>query len=166
MNHHVTPQLFEQIITIYAPVEQVWTLLTDIESMKTWMGEPEMMLEIETDWMIGAPIIVRGFHHVPFINIGTVLKFTPPAGLAYTHLSSLSHLPDEPGSYTTLEFILAPAGCTTNLQLRASGFPTSSIFKHLKLYWSGALEIFKQHVERRLKALPVRMSSSRNVTRI
>jgi len=39
----------------------------------------------------------------------------------------------------------------TSLKLRGSGFPTASIFKHLKFYWGGTLEILKQHVERRRK---------------
>lgn len=141
------PHSFEQSVIIHASAEDVWAHLADIERMKAWMGEPEMALEIETNWIIGSPIVVRGFHHVAFENAGIVLEFKPPARLAYTHLSSLSKLPDEPASHVTFEFLLTSAGSATWLKLTASDFPTVSIFKHLQFYWGTTLEILKRHVE-------------------
>lgn len=152
MNHHSTPTSFEHSTTINAPIARVWDSLTDIEQMKAWMGEPEMALEIDTDWVIGSPIVVRGFLHAPFKCTGMVLAFEPTTCLAYTQLSSLSRLPDKPSSYTTLEFRMALVDDATSLKLRASGFPTASIFKHLEFYWGGTLEVLKRHVERRRAA--------------
>jgi hypothetical protein len=149
MNRHSVPLSFEHSIIINAPIEHVWDSLTDIEQMKAWMGEPEMALEINTDWVVGSPIVVRGVHHASFKNIGMVLAFEPSTCHAYTHLSSLSRLPDEPSSYTTLEFRIAMANDATFLELKASDFPTTSIFKHLEFYWGGTLEILKRHIERR-----------------
>lgn len=149
MNHYSAPTSFEHSIIINAPIEHVWDALTDVEQMKAWMGEPEMALQIDVDWVIGSPIVVRGVHHASFKNTGMVLAFEPETCLAYTHLSSLSRLPDKPSSYTTLEFRTATANDATSLKLRASGFPTASIFKHLEFYWRGTLEILKRHVERR-----------------
>lgn len=142
-------QSFEQTILINAPANAVWDSLTQRQLMKEWMGEPEMSLEVETDWVVGGPIIVRGFHHVPFENTGTVLESEPTTRLAYTHLSSLSRLPDVPENHTTLEFALKPIGDTVSLTFVATGFPSDAIFKHLQFYWSETLEILKQHVERR-----------------
>ena len=142
-------QSFERTIVINAPAHALWDSLTRRQLMKEWMGEPEMSLEIETDWTVGGSIIVRGFHHRPFQNTGTVLIFEPTARLAYTHLSSLSRLPDVPENRTTLEFALEPIGDTVSLTFQAAGFPSHAIFKHLQFYWSGTLEILKQHVERR-----------------
>lgn len=144
------PQSFEQTVIINAPASFVWDSLTQVEQMKDWMGEPEMEVGIETDWAVGGRIIVRGVHHVPFENTGTVLEFNPMTRLAYTHLSSLSRLPDEPKSYTTLEFYLVSTSDATSLTLVAIGCPTESIFQHLQFYWGGTLEILKQVVERRL----------------
>ncbi|WP_426701378.1 SRPBCC family protein [Rhodanobacter sp. Col0626] len=149
MNHHSIPTSFEHSTTINAPVECVWDSLTDIEQMKAWMGDPDMALKIDADWVIGSPMVVKGVHYAPFKNTGTVLAFEPTTCLAYTHLSSLSRLPDQPSSYTTLEFRMALVDDATSLKLRASGFPTASIFKHLEFYWGGTLEILKRHVERR-----------------
>ena len=143
-------QPFEHTIVINAPADAVWDSLTRRQLMKEWMGEPEMSLEIETDWTVGGSIIVRGFHHRPFEHTGTVLIFEPTARLAYTHLSSLSRLADVPENHTTLEFALKHIGDTVSLTFMAPGFPSDAIFKHLQFYWSGTLEILKQHVERRL----------------
>jgi uncharacterized protein YndB with AHSA1/START domain len=149
MNHPSIPTSFEHITTINASIERVWDALIDIEQMKAWMGEPEMALEIDADWTVGSSIVVRGIHHVSFKNTGTVLAFEPTTRLAYTHSSSLSRLPDEPSSYTTLEFSMVLVDDATSLKLRATGFPTASIFKHLEFYWGGTLEVLKRHVERR-----------------
>ena len=97
-------QSFEQSILISAPASAVWESMTEARLMQEWMGDPEMAVRVETDWTVGGAVVVRGFHHVPFENTGTVLAFEPGKQLAYTHLSSLSRLPDEPASYTTLAF--------------------------------------------------------------
>lgn len=112
------------------------------------MGEPEMEIGIETDWKVGSPIVVSGFHHLHFRNVGVILEFKPIERLSYTHLSSLSQLPDEAGNFTTLAFSLASQGEATSLTLLVTGFPTVSIFKHLQFYWVGTLGILKQFTER------------------
>lgn len=150
MDQDPIPKRFEKTVHVAAPAEQVWACLTELELMKAWMGEPEMALAIETSWIVGTPIVTRGVHHAPFCVVGRVLEFNPTSRLVYTHLSSLSRLPDEPASYTTLDFRLEPTGDTTCLRLVVSGFPTDSIFRHLHLYWGGTLEILKEMVERRL----------------
>lgn len=140
-------QRFEQTVVINASTWVVWESLIRTERMKEWMGEPEMGIEVETDWEVGGPIVVRGFHHARFENTGVVLQFEAPKRLSYTHLSSLSRLPDEPENYTTLEFSLDPVGDLTSLTLVVTGFPTVTISKHLQFYWRGTLGTLKQHAE-------------------
>lgn len=146
------PPSFAHSVVIDAPVARVWRFLTDIGCMKAWMGEPEMALDVATDWVVGTPIVVRGVHHVPFENTGSVLAFDPPTRLAYSHRSSLSRLPEVPASYVTLDFLLQDAGGATTLTLTASGFPTASIYRHLQFYWGSTLEILKRQVERGMGA--------------
>lgn len=141
-------QSFELNTLIKAPRPLVWDSLIDTGKMKLWMGEPEMEIGIETDWQVGSAMVVSGLHHLPFRNIGVVLECKPMERLSYTHLSSLSQLPDEPENFTTLTFSLAPQGDATLLTLMAAGFPTVSIFKHLQFYWAGTLGILKQFAER------------------
>jgi len=141
-------QSFELNTHIKAPTPLVWDSLVDTGKMKLWMGEPEMEVGIETDWKVGGPMVVSGLHHLPFRNTGVVLEFKPMERLSYTHLSSLSRLPDEPQNFTTLTFSLAPQADATLLTLMATGFPTVSIFKHLQFYWTGTLGVLKQFAER------------------
>lgn len=133
---------------IDAPVTRVWDSLTNPLLMKQWMGEPEMELEVLTDWTVGGPIVTTGFHHARFENKGTVLRFEPHSVVQYSHLSSVSRLPDEPGNYTQIEFRLAPSGtASTRLSVRLTNFPTDSIFKHLQFYWNTTIHVIKRLVE-------------------
>jgi uncharacterized protein YndB with AHSA1/START domain len=136
-------------VTIGAPPAAVWEALTTPELMKQWMGEPEMDVAVETDWVVGGPIRVTGFHHARFENRGTVLRFEPNQELRYSHLDSVSRLPDVPENYSVIDFRLTPVEGGTSLTVTLSGFPTESILKHLEFYWRGTIGVFKKFVERR-----------------
>src|SRR5690349_7040417 len=85
---------FTKTIHISAPVSKVWEALTNPELMKRWMSETE--INIHTDWKVGTPMVIRGrLHGINFENRGTVLQFDPGKILQYSHLSSVSRLPDE-----------------------------------------------------------------------
>ena len=142
------PPHVDRMVTIDATPTAVWRALTAPTLMRQWMGEPEMQLEIDTDWMVGGPIVVRGFHHVRFENRGTVRTFEPERVLEYTQLSSLSRLPDVPESHCVIGFALAPHRGGTSLTLTLRDFPTHTIYKHLDFYWRTTLEVLKQFVER------------------
>lgn len=147
------PHSFQESIAIDAPAAVVWESLTDPAHMRAWMGEPAMKLEVLTDWIVGSPFIVRGFHYGRFENRGTVLAFEPSRRLSYTHLSSLSKLPDESQNYTIFDFRLAQEEERTLLQLELSQFPTETIFKHLAFYWPATLDVLKRYVEHRTSSL-------------
>jgi len=119
--------------------------------MKRRMAEPEMQLDVATDWTVGSPIVISGHHHVRFGNRGTVLRFVPESCLEYTHLSSVSPLPDKPENYTTIGFRLSPANPhSTTLHLTVSGFPRESIFRHFDFYWRMTLPILRRFIENTL----------------
>lgn len=141
------PEYFSETITLDAPVSLVWKHLVDPRSMSAWLGGSEYAVEVETTWEAGTAVVIRGVHHLPFESKGVVLVFEPCAALSFTQLSSLSRLPDQPASYTTLSFVLDAAGNQTILRFKASGFPTMVIYKHLQFYWRVTLDVFKAHVE-------------------
>ncbi len=122
----------------------VWKLLTEPEQMKRWMGEREMEIEIQSDWEVNSSINISGFHHEKFENKGTILKFEPHKIFQYSHLSSISKLPDTPENYSLIEFILTPVENQTLLTLTIINFPTETIFKHMDFYWKTTLEIIKK----------------------
>lgn len=141
-------QKIEDTIVINASSNTVWDTLTNTELMKQWMGDPEIQLEITTDWKVGNPIVIKGFHHIKFENKGTVLYFEPNKSLKYDYLSSISRLPDQPESYTVIEFTLSPLENQTALTLTLNNFTTESIFKHVSFYWRTTIHLMKNFAER------------------
>ena len=142
------PRHFDKHVVIDAPPSLVWDALTKPALLTQWMGEPAMAVEVKTDWTVGSPITVRGFHHAWFENRGTVLEYSAPRTLRYSQLDSLSRLPDEPENFSVLQFTLVASEGGTSLTLSVSGFPTQTIFKHLDFYWRGTLGVLKNFVER------------------
>ena len=139
-------QILSKTIKIDAPTSKVWDALTNPEIMKKWMSETE--IDIVTDWKVGNSIIIRGdLHRIKFENKGMILQLEREKVLKYSHLSSLSRLPDETRNYSIMEFLLAPMGNQTELTLTLSNFPTDSIYKHLAFYWNVTLEILKKMIE-------------------
>ena len=114
------------------------------------MGEPEMKVEVLTDWKINSPIFIRGFHHVQFENKGIVLQYEKGKMLSYSHLSSVSRLPNKPENYSILEFILTPVDKNTQLTLNITNFPTEIIRKHLEFYWRTTIITIKKSVEKQV----------------
>lgn len=137
----------EKTTAIQASPDAVWKALTEPDLMKQWMGEPEMQIDIQTDWKVGSPVVVSGIHHGKFVNTGKVLENELHRKLVYTHLSSVSRLPDVPESYTIWTFTLEPRKDDTILTFSAVNFPTKSIYKHLEFYWGTTLMIIKKLVE-------------------
>lgn len=134
-------------IVICAPRAAVWEALTRPQQMKQWMGEPEMRIDVETDWTVGSPIRISGFLHANFENRGVVLQFEPMEVIRYSYLSSLSRLPDEPRNHSVIELLLDSVGDHTSLTVIATGFPTATIFKHIDFYWRGTMTVLKRFVE-------------------
>ena len=123
------------------------------------MSETE--INVITEWKVGNPIIIRGsLHRIKFENRGTVLQLEPEKILQYSHLSSLSRLPDKPENYSIIEFRLVPVKNQTTLTLTVNNFPTETIYKHLAFYWSVTLEILKWMSENNLQAAPEQRRSS------
>jgi len=131
--------ILEKKILINAPAGEVWKLLTDTTLMKTWMGSGEMGIEITTNWEVGTPIVIKGFHHVEFENKGIVLEYVPESIISYNFLSSLSRLPDEEKNHSVLRFVLMSEGDHTTMLLTISNFPTEAIYHHLNFYWNVTL---------------------------
>lgn len=141
-------QRIDKTIIIKASPSAVWDTLTNPSMIKQWMAEPEMGTEIITDWKVGNPIVIKGFHHIKFENKGTVLQFEPNKVLQYNYLSSLSGLPDKLENYSTVEFTLEHVENKTLLTLTLANFPTETIFKHIDFYWRTTIEIVKKLIEK------------------
>lgn len=142
-------KIIEKQIVINSLPSVVWEYLTNADLMKKWMGEPEMNIEVQTDWVVSNPIIIKGFHHVSFENTGRVLQFVNQQIIQYSHLSSVSKLSDTIENHTIFTFLLTPSVQETLLTLKMENFPTETIFKHLDFYWQGTLTLLKDFIEKR-----------------
>ena len=139
-------QQLVKTVSIAMPVARVWEALTVPALMQQWMAETE--IEVLTDWEVGGPFAIRGpWYKTHFENRGVVVVFEPMKRLSYTHLSSLSRLPDVPDSYTTFDFVLVPNGEGTDLTLTLSGFAAETIYRHLNFYWMVTLHVLKRYLE-------------------
>ncbi len=108
----------------------------------------ETKIEIITDWKVGHPFIIQGdWNKTGFKNTGTLLQFEPEKIFQYSHLSSLSRLPDTFENHTIIGFHLSPIENQTSLTLTVSNFPTETIYKHFAFYWTVAIELLKKFVE-------------------
>ena len=142
-----SPKIMNKTVQINATTSKVWQMLTTPELMKKWMMS-DIDIEIITDWKVRSPIeIRRTMNGKDFENKGTVLQFEPERALQYSHLSSLSRLPDRPENYAVVAFRLNPPGDQTTLTLTLSNFATESIYKHVAFYWNVTLEVLKQMIE-------------------
>jgi uncharacterized protein YndB with AHSA1/START domain len=145
-----TPQTIRKSIRLNAPVNSVWDALTQPGQMKSWMSDSK--IEIVTTWKVGSPIIINAdavSYKTAFTNTGIVLQFVKGQVLEYSHLSSLSRLPDQAENYTLIRFTLQPEEDHTLLELDLSNFPTGSHYKHIDFYWAVTLEVLKRFVGRK-----------------
>jgi uncharacterized protein YndB with AHSA1/START domain len=137
-------------IRIDASVIAVWEALTQPELMKSWMADSE--IEIVTTWDVSTPIVINVQEVSPktsFKNSGLVLQFVKEHVLEYSHLSSLSQLPDQDENYTIITFTSQQEENQTLLKVNLSNFPTESIYKHIDFYWTITLDVLKWFVEGR-----------------
>lgn len=142
----IVPDTFSKTVRVHAPVKEVWEALTNSSQVRIWMMDGE--IGIHTDWKAGSPFIIKGTEHwVYFENKGVILRSEPERVLAYSHLSSLSRLPDTPENYTITEFRLTRMEEGTELMLCLSNFPTESIYRHLFFYWNTTLLLLKNFIE-------------------
>ena len=150
MTEKETPasKVFNKEVIINAGPAEVWDAISRPELMTQWMSETE--IQVITDWKIGNPVIIKGdWYKTGFENGGVVLEYEQERKLRYSHLSSLSRLPNKPENYCVIGFELTPVDGRTTLKLEVSNFPTEVIYKHMAFYWNVALELLKKFVERR-----------------
>jgi uncharacterized protein YndB with AHSA1/START domain len=141
-------QQIEKSILIHASPQVVWKYLTTPDLMSQWMGEPELNIKVITDWKVGGPILIKGFHHVKFENKGFVMHFDPYRLIRYSHLSSISGLPGSIDDHSLITFLMEPKREQTLLKLHIEHFVTDTIYRHLAFYWEGTLEILKKMIEK------------------
>ena len=114
----MAPDQIERETTIAAPVERVWSLLTEAEHIGAWFGDAGA----EIDLRPGGAVVLRWAEHGTVH--GEVVTVEPPRRFAYRWAASTTQGDAElvPGNSTLVEFTLDSDGDSTRLRVVESGF--------------------------------------------
>ena len=114
----MAPDQIERETTIAAPVERVWSLLTQAEHIGAWFGDAGA----EIDLRPGGALVLRWAEHGTVH--GEVVAVEPHSRFAYRWAASTAQGDAElvDGNSTLVEFTLAPERDGTRLRVVESGF--------------------------------------------
>jgi uncharacterized protein YndB with AHSA1/START domain len=112
------PDQIERETVIEAPVERVWTLITDAEHLGRWFGDAGA----EIDLRPGGEMVLRWNEHGT--SRGRVVAVEPHTRFSYRWAPFKDPGGDEPveGNSTLVEFTLQPEQDATRLRVVESGF--------------------------------------------
>ena len=113
----MTPDRIERETVIAAPVERVWSVLTEAEHLAAWFGETGA----EIDLRPGGALLLH-WRTMPTAR-GRIEVVDPPRRFAYrwTAHHAAGEEPAE-GNSTRVEFTLTPEGGSTRLRVVETGF--------------------------------------------
>jgi uncharacterized protein YndB with AHSA1/START domain len=132
-------------ITIDAPAERVWSVLTDRDAIKEFMFGTDVV----TDWVVGSPIVWKGvWQGKDYEDKGVILELEPGRRLVHTHFSPLSGQPDSPENYHTLTWTLEGGAGETHLTLSQDNNSSAEEAEHSKGMWDSLVSDVKAIAER------------------
>ena len=132
-------------ITIDAPADRVWKVITDPAAVKEFM----FGADLETDWTEGSPIAWRGeWEGKPYEDKGEILEVDPGRKLVHTHFSPLGGQEDNPENYHTLTWTLEDQGSATTLTLSQDNNANEDAAEHSKGMWDMLVADVKKIAER------------------
>ena len=108
----------ERETTIAAPVERVWSLLTEAEHVGTWFCDAGA----EIDLRPGGEMVMRWAEHG--VGRARIVDLDPPRRFSYRWAPIREHWGEAPGegNSTLVEFTLDAEGDGTRLRVVESGF--------------------------------------------
>ncbi|MCA0296760.1 MAG: SRPBCC domain-containing protein [Actinobacteria bacterium] len=131
-------------VRVAAPVERVWSALTDPAEVRAWMFGTTLV----TDWAPGSPITWSGeYEGRAYADRGEVVEVLEPTTLVVTHFSPLGGLPDVPENYHRLVYHLSGDSKQTLLSLSQDNNADEAEAARSRASWTTALEALKAHLE-------------------
>jgi uncharacterized protein YndB with AHSA1/START domain len=132
-------------ITIDAPADRVWEVITDPAAVKEFM----FGADLDTDWTEGSPISWRGeWEGKPYEDKGEILKVDPGRKLVHTHFSPLGGQEDKPENYHTLTWTIEGQDGATVLTLSQDNNANEDAVEHSKGMWDMLVADVKKIAER------------------
>ncbi len=111
----MVPDRIEREILINAPIEKVWSVLSEAEHMVR--GDPDA--DAEVDLRPGGAIVLRWAEYGTFLF--RIERVEPPTFISFRWARPTDAEP-RPGNSTLVEFTLTPEGSGTRLRVVESGF--------------------------------------------
>lgn len=134
----------ERLITIRAPIERVWEVLTSSDLRRRWF----FGVDTDTDWSPGSPIVHRGeYQDRPYEDKGLILEIEPPRLLVHSHWSPVSGLPDDPRYYQRVSWQLSERDDGTELTLTEVNLPSEEAKTTSEQAWDTALDSLRRVAE-------------------
>ena len=140
----------DQRVTIAAPLERVWTALTDAEQLKSWFSTDGCKVDLR----VGGEI---HFHWAESIGRATILALEPPSRFVWSWVPGMLEDPDlslDQQPQTTVEFVLeATADGQTVVSSRETGFAAMSAADRDRAFsmnvegWGFFFDSLKKHLE-------------------
>lgn len=125
---------------IKADPKTVWTVLTNPEEIKKWLG-----VDTKSDWVPQSDITFTfTWEGNKYQDKGKVIRFDKEKSFAYSYWSGFSGLPDKLENYSKVEFLIEPTKEKTLLKLSHSEFPTETMYKHSDKNWEETLDMIKK----------------------
>jgi uncharacterized protein YndB with AHSA1/START domain len=134
----------ERSVRIEAPIDDVWSAITDPPAIKRWF----LGVDTETNWEVGGSVVHRGtYDGKPYEDRGEIIRFEPPRLLVHTHWSDASGLPDEPGNHQEVTWSLAEHDGATDLSVGERNLPSEEAKATSEQAWAMALGNLKDLLE-------------------
>lgn len=111
----MVPDSIEREITISAPIERVWSIVTEAEHIGRWFGDAGAQIDLRPGGAFRCTWAKHGTVH------GVVERVEPPRFFSYRWARPLG-ADVEPGNSTLVEFTLTAEGSDTRLRVVESGF--------------------------------------------
>ncbi|MGH2562426.1 MAG: SRPBCC family protein, partial [Thermomicrobiales bacterium] len=145
----MVPEQIERETVIAAPVERVWSVLTEAEHIGQWFAHAGA----EVDLRPGGLIVMRWEEHGTYL--ARIEQVEPYRLFSYRGAYPADEEPRN-GNSTLVEFILSPEGDGTRLRVVESGFTSLAVPEEEKRTrieentqgWQGGLTELKSYVER------------------
>lgn len=130
-------KLAQASVRVDTAPEAVWRALTEPELVKEYF----FGTTLETDWVVGSPIVYRGeWQGKAYEDKGVVLEADRPRRLVSTYFSAMSGLPDVPENYQTVTYELAPEGSGTRLTVTQDNNRDDEAAEHSSANWTAVLD--------------------------
>ncbi len=107
----MTELLIRKSIEVDAPIETLWTVLTDSKFIQQYM----FGCRVESDWKPGSPMVWKGAADGKTYVHGHIVSIDPPHRLEYTVFDSTSTIADIPSNYLTMTYELKPRGARASI---------------------------------------------------